>query len=33
MVQIAALVSVGFMVVLSLSADVLVRRHRANESQ
>jgi hypothetical protein len=28
MVQIAALVSIGFMMVLSLTADVLVRSHR-----
>jgi hypothetical protein len=33
MVQIAAMVSVGFMVVLSLAADVLVRSHRTNESR
>jgi hypothetical protein len=33
MVQIAALVSVGFMVVLTLTADVLVRSHRTDESR
>jgi hypothetical protein len=32
MVQIAAMVSVGFMVVLSLTADVLVRSHRRERS-
>jgi len=31
MAQIVAMVSVGFMVVLSLSADVLVRSHRTDK--
>jgi hypothetical protein len=33
MAQIIALVSVGFMVVLTLSADVLVGSHRTDESR
>jgi len=33
MAQIVVLMSVGFMVILSLSANVLVSSHRTNESR